>query len=321
MKHFSSILLVPFAVLSLFLSACSPKSIHAVLMPPMGMNWQAVDSLNEGLPPEVRVFRGENTSLPLRAWYVRIKESSPAIYSRVVMSDDAADRRETASSFAKDLNACVVLNGGYFTMNKAPADHVGLLMADGKVLFDATGSIEKGGVKYEASRAALGITADDRVEIGWATTKEGKVYRWRKPLFNFLKMPTTNPNYAEAEVWNVRDAMGAGPMILVNNEIRRYWIEELFFGTSIPAVHPRSAMGLTREGDVILMVVDGRQPESRGVSLEELAALMQSAGAVRALNLDGGGSSAMVVNGKRLNRPGGGNIEREVVSAFAVFCK
>lgn len=60
--------------------------------------------------------------------------------------------------------------------------------------------------------------------------------------------------------------------------------------------HPRSAVGVTADGRSLLIVaVDGRQEHSRGATLEELGQLMQSLGAYHALNLDGGGSSALVI--------------------------
>ncbi len=65
-------------------------------------------------------------------------------------------------------------------------------------------------------------------------------------------------------------------------------------------------------------MVDGRQTESRGVDLTELAIIMKDLGCVEALNLDGGGSSSMVANGILLNRPSGGTL-REVMSAIAIF--
>lgn len=62
------------------------------------------------------------------------------------------------------------------------------------------------------------------------------------------------------------------------------------------ARHPRSAIGLSADGHTLLIVaVDGRQDHSRGVTLEELGQLMQTLGANHALNLDGGGSTALVV--------------------------
>ena len=62
------------------------------------------------------------------------------------------------------------------------------------------------------------------------------------------------------------------------------------------ARHPRSAVGLTADGRSLLIVaVDGRQEHSRGVTLDELGKLMLTLGASDALNLDGGGSTALVV--------------------------
>jgi hypothetical protein len=59
---------------------------------------------------------------------------------------------------------------------------------------------------------------------------------------------------------------------------------------------PRTAVGLSRDGHVLyLAVVDGRQPESRGMTLYELGRLMDELGAYEAMNLDGGASSEMVV--------------------------
>ncbi len=97
--------------------------------------------------------------------------------------------------------------------------------------------------------------------------------------------------------------------------------EEGFFGSYLRDQHPRTAAGRTADGALILMVVDGRQAESRGATLDELATLMLDVGAVDALNLDGGGSSTLVVNGMLVNRPAGGTAEREVMSALVTFCR
>jgi len=133
--------------------------------------------------------------------------------------------------------------------------------------------------------------------------------------------PAQPLDYDKAEIWQVLDAVAAGPAIVVGGRVRVMSNQEVFFGTSIPEVHPRTAAGRTRDGALILMVVDGRQAVSRGVSLEELAAMMVDVGAVEALNLDGGGSSTLVVNGVLMNRPTGGVFQREVMSALATFCE
>ena len=53
--------------------------------------------------------------------------------------------------------------------------------------------------------------------------------------------------------------------------------------------------------------------------MNELSIMMFDLDCVEAINLDGGGSSAIVVNGKLLNKPAGFTIQREVMSAIAVF--
>ncbi len=102
-------------------------------------------------------------------------------------------------------------------------------------------------------------------------------------------------------------AIGGGPLILKDGEIvavERGQAERM--GASIyVAIHPRTAIGVKEDGKTIVaIVVDGRQPGySRGVTVTELAELLREKGAVRAINLDGGGSSTMVVHGSVANSP------------------
>jgi len=89
--------------------------------------------------------------------------------------------------------------------------------------------------------------------------------------------------------------------------------------------HPRTAAGVSRDGrTLLLIVVDGRRPDwSVGVTLPELARMMLDAGAWGAVNLDGGGSSAMwhrepsAATGRILNRPSDGHV-RPVASHLGV---
>lgn len=67
--------------------------------------------------------------------------------------------------------------------------------------------------------------------------------------------------------------------------------------------NPRTAIGQISEGHYLLVVSDGRTKESTGLSLRQLAELMQSLGAQIAYNLDGGGSSTMVFQGRVVNNP------------------
>ncbi len=88
--------------------------------------------------------------------------------------------------------------------------------------------------------------------------------------------------------------------------------------------HPRTGIGLTAGGNVIMVAVDGRRRGSRGVTLGEMGYLMASLGAVQAFNLDGGGSTVMSRFDKRtrkfvvVNKPSDGR-QRPATQAFAAF--
>ncbi|GAA2389247.1 phosphodiester glycosidase family protein [Nonomuraea africana] len=83
--------------------------------------------------------------------------------------------------------------------------------------------------------------------------------------------------------------------------------------------HPRTLMGVTRSGGLVLATVDGRKPGiTVGANMIEAAQLMKWLGAVQAINLDGGGSTAMVVGGKVVNQPSDGR-ERAVGDALLVL--
>lgn len=85
--------------------------------------------------------------------------------------------------------------------------------------------------------------------------------------------------------------------------------------------HPRTLVGWTATGELLLVTVDGRQAgHSAGMSLAEAAELLVGLGAVEAMNLDGGGSTAFVVDSSVRNRPSStGNVERPVSSALVLL--
>jgi hypothetical protein len=88
------------------------------------------------------------------------------------------------------------------------------------------------------------------------------------------------------------------------------------------ARHPRTAVGVRADGRILLVTVDGRQPElSVGMTIAELTALLLELGAVEALNMDGGGSTTMVVRGRVVNSPSDLTGERPVGDALLVFLR
>ncbi len=96
-----------------------------------------------------------------------------------------------------------------------------------------------------------------------------------------------------------RDVIAAGPLLIRNGAI--VTASEGFLHEKNR--NPRTAIARTGRGTILLFVVDGRQPSSVGMTTAELAQTLLSLGAVEAMNLDGGGSSAMVIDGRVVNSP------------------
>ena len=281
------------------------------------LSWEPAEHLNASLPEGIRVYAGSSHVLPLRAWYVRIREADPDIETRVALAGGER-ARQTVAAFEAREGVAVAVNGGYFRMDSVPAEHVGLLHLAGRTVSGSLDRVRRDSLWYPVLRGTLGLLADGRIDVAWAASRGDTLLEWPRPPANRPGRPAPVPDPARAERWPVRDALSAGPVLVQQGRLAVSSDAEAFFGSSIPQVHPRTAAGYTPEGELILLVVDGRQPASRGVDLRELAVIMRDLGCLEAVNLDGGGSSALVVNGTLVNRPAGGTYQREVMSALTV---
>ena len=118
----------------------------------------------------------------------------------------------------------------------------------------------------------------------------------------------------------MRTAIGGGPVLVQGGRIKITNNEELkFTGKAINDLHPRTCMGYTSDGYLIIMVIQGRFPGiAEGATLQQEAKLLVNLGCVEALNLDGGGSSCMLVNGKETIKPSDKGVERPVPAVFII---
>ncbi|HNY11466.1 MAG TPA: phosphodiester glycosidase family protein [Candidatus Wallbacteria bacterium] len=111
-------------------------------------------------------------------------------------------------------------------------------------------------------------------------------------------------------------AVGGGPRLLRDGSVINCAADEKFRPDVAKGRAPRTAIGMTSTGKLLLVCVDGRQPKtSAGMNLKELSALMVKLGAVDAMNLDGGGSTTLYLMGKVMNSPSDG-CERPVSQAL-----
>lgn len=129
-----------------------------------------------------------------------------------------------------------------------------------------------------------GFTGEHKLVVGYFTDVEiaARDYRW---AFEF------------------------GPLLVVNGE--KTELTEFSGGLS-----PRTAIGQTKDGAVLLVVVDGRRLESIGATYQDIQTILYANGAVNAIGLDGGSSSTMVYQGAVVNTPSEGTAERLLPNAI-----
>ena len=123
-----------------------------------------------------------------------------------------------------------------------------------------------------------------------------------------------------SELDGAKNIIGAGPELLRGGMVNVTAEAEQFPNDIARGRAPRTALGIKPDGKILLLVVDGRQSHSIGATLTETAQLLKRFGAVNGFNLDGGGSSELVLQGQIMNSPSDGR-ERPVGSAIIVVRK
>lgn len=175
----------------------------------------------------------------------------------------ARNLTETTSVQAANAGAILAINGDYYGAQER-------------------GYVLRNGVLYRASAQsgtdALVIGADGNFRI----ITEGE---------------TSADTLVREGAWQV---LTFGPALVKDGQVTVSSSDEV--GRAMTS-NPRTAIGQISEGHYLLVVSDGRTEESAGLSLRQLAELMQSLGAQVAYNLDGGGSSTMVFQGRVVNNP------------------
>lgn len=181
--------------------------------------------------------------------------------------------------------------------------------------------------------SAIGISKKRNADIAWIKTDSSKkiAKALQVPDMNGLFIvkrssdgtisKTATPKYFNAfQPWKMQTAVGGGPVLLQNGEIKITNNEELkFTGKAIDDKHPRTAMGYTKDHKLIILVIEGRNPGiAEGASLTQEAHILKDLGCWEALNLDGGGSSCMLVNGKETIKPSDKEGQRAVPAVFII---
>jgi len=170
-------------------------------------------------------------------------------------------------------------------------------------------AVPKGGYVLAASGAR-------RPEVSATAIKgkEGLVI-----LGSYIENPTTSN--AKMAFTNVEDIVGGVPQLIKDGKIDITWQEEKTTKSFVETRHPRTAVAKLKDGKFLMIAVDGRSESSGGISLNDLAAYLLELGATDAMNLDGGGSTTMFLDGKVVNHPSDKEGERKVSDAILVTAR
>jgi hypothetical protein len=291
------------------------------------MHWRMVDSAYGPLPSSVHVYRSPDSlgGLPFVAYYVsaRLKDR----HLQFTAQTGQGNRFTPSQYYQLEQLPLLVVNCTFFSQETG--EDFSLVVRDGRLIAYNVVSLKGTGndslLFYYPTRGAIGIDRNRQADVAWTFTDTSR--RWP---YAFEEMPVvakgrdTVPSIYDLKDidwkwWKMRTAVGGGPVLIHDGRIRITNKEEQLFPDPKNDYHPRTAMGYTRDGQLIILAIQGRTPGiAAGATLEQEARILLSLGCYEALNLDGGGSSCLLVNGKETIRPSDKEGERPVPAVFLI---
>lgn len=296
------------------------------------MRWVNVDSLFGPLPASVQVFRSVDSldGSPFIGYYVKARLKDRKLAFTV---DTTLGRRLTpAAYFERNNQPLVVVNCTFFNFDKN--QNLNLVIRDGNIVGYNNHSIPMRGkdtFQYRHPLAsALGITKKRKADVAWTLTDSSRSFAYASQLApdKPIRDSVMRPSFTDLqtgyrlhyEKWKMKTAIGGGPVLVQEGRVKITNNEELkFAGKAIGDKHPRTCIGYTNDGYLIIMAIQGRFPGiAEGATLEQGARLLVGLGCVEALNLDGGGSSCLLINGKETIQPSDKGGQRPVPAVFLI---
>jgi exopolysaccharide biosynthesis protein len=176
-------------------------------------------------------------------------------------------------------------------------------------------------VDWRDLKGSSAIPADGFVISTSGTAREWALKNLRRGTPVQLLLNLSPVETELTDLWKqTTNVIGGGPQLIKNGRVEITNTAEKILPSFVSDGHPRTAIAKLKSGQVLLVTVDGRQPgESIGMSLTMLADLLLEFGAVEAINLDGGGSTTMVIRNRLVNKPSDASGERPVSDAILLF--
>jgi exopolysaccharide biosynthesis protein len=275
-------------------------------------------------------WQGSFHDSAFRAYYVKINTKDNKIN---INTDTTLYRRLTPMQFYEKLQLPqVVVNASFFEFKNNT--NLNVIVKNGKVVsHNIQNFTNKGKDTFTYTHilpSAIGMIKNEKnvshLDIAYTYTDSliSDVYYQSTPITPFKdsnnKVGLEHPKLNNLKKWNANWAVGGGPVL-----IRDYKIdisneqERKFTGKGILDRHPRTAMGYTSDGQLIILAIQGRfKGIAVGATLQETAQILLDLGCVEGINLDGGGSSCLLINGKETIKPSDPTGERPVPAILYV---
>lgn len=299
---------------------------------PISLNW--TDCTPSGMHPDIRVYKTTDklNGRVFNAWYAIADVTRGNVEFRFKFNDGVQTMSKWYSAAKTEgENPQVLTNAGYFNMSTGKTGDFFTYMGT------QSNASQSGQV-----RGVFGVDKDQKPQALWTGKSAGGfTYFYDSPIMNISGLTTyerCDENYpSESVSWEPYYAMCAGPLLVKNGKImtdvtkdgsvfvRNYENIAADIFTDSSVTPDRTCVGYTSDGKIILFVCDGRIKASQGASIFEAAQIMKGLGCEGAVNFDGGGSTAMLVEGTRINslesNMNGGTEDRAVGSVMGFFVK
>lgn len=303
----------------------------------VSLGWTNVGSTYGSLPSYINVYKAPTTlqSKSVVA-YIAVADMSKAAFS--VLGDVAYNATangfgsatvNTPAQFYSSNKAYIIINGGLFFYDNSAVTSgfyytQSLLLRDSKLLAPNQNYYSTDWTTFwYPTIGAFCQMADGTFKTTWTYyTNDGTNYSYDAPAENNASTtPLAVPSATFPSAGTVlvaQNAIGGVTVLLHGGKVVNTYVEEML-DVSAASDQPRTAIGYTSGGKLIFFVCEGRGMTKgiAGLTTADEAEIMKALGCTEALNLDGGGSSCMLVNGKETIKPSDGS-ERAVLTGCSL---
>ena len=295
--------------------------------------WTDVSADYKSLPGHVKVYKSPQTlEGKTSVAYIAVADLASAQWDIWSINDaemsGTTESLKTPAQVFNDGNWPVVINAGFFYASDGKNYSASLAVRNSEVLaYNINYASEDWVSIYYPTRAAFVMSEEGDFDACWTYYKsDGSHYMYPSPADNAWEdkpAKTPSASYPEgAQAFSAKTAIGGGPVLIDGGKFKDSYVAELFNGSSgigPDTDQPRTAIGMTADKKLIVFVCEGREMTDGvfGLTTSDVANVLLDLGCVEAINLDGGGSSCMLVCGKETIKVSDGS-QRAVASTIMI---